>query len=99
MSNTNKGPSNPKPKEVVIPLKLKQFRQGASKDAHKAYKASVLAIRSPKAKRTRSKKKGKDPIEIDGQILEYYIYIYTVLCYLKVIYTLTLVARTRLTKS
>ena len=40
---------------------------------HEAYKASALAIRSPKAKRTRSSKKGKDPVEIDGRILEYYI--------------------------
>ena len=39
---------------------------------HKAYKASALAIRSPKAKRTRGNKKGKDPVKIDGRILEYY---------------------------
>ena len=39
---------------------------------HKVYKASALTIRSPKAKRTRGNKKGKDPIEIDGRILEYY---------------------------
>ena len=39
---------------------------------HKTYKASILAIRSPKAKRTRGDKKGKDPIKIDGRILEYY---------------------------
>ena len=80
LSDTNKGPSNPKPKEAinlelkkaVIPLKLKRWRQGASADAHEAYKASALAIRSPKAKRTRGNKKGKDPVEIDGRILEYY---------------------------
>ena len=53
-------------------LKLKQSRQGASIDIYKAYKASILAIRSPNAKRTRGDKKGKDPIEIDGRILEYY---------------------------
>ena len=39
---------------------------------HEAYKASALTIRSPKAKRTRGSKKGKDPVEIDGRILEYY---------------------------
>ena len=74
LSNTNKGPSNPKLKEAGIPLKLKRSRQGASIDAYEAYKASALAIRSPKAKRIRGNKKGKDPIEIDGRILEYYIY-------------------------
>ena len=80
LSNTNKGSSDPKPKEVinpevkevVIPLKLKQWRQGASADAYKVHKASALAIRSPKAKRTRGNKKGKDPVKIDGRILEYY---------------------------
>ena len=41
---------------------------------YKAYKASVLAIRSPKAKRTRGNKKGKDSVKIDGRILEYYTY-------------------------
>ena len=40
---------------------------------YKVYKASVLTIRSPKAKRTHSDKKGKDPVEIDGRILEYYM--------------------------
>ena len=74
LSNTNKGPSDPKPKEVGIPSKLKQSRQGASVDAYKAHKANALAIRSPKAKRTRGNKKGKDPVKIDSQILEYYIY-------------------------
>ena len=42
--------------------------------SYKAYKASVFAIRSPKAKCTRGNKKGKDPVEIDGRILEYYVY-------------------------
>ena len=41
---------------------------------HKAYKASISAIRSPKAKHIYGNKKGKDPIEIDGRILEYYTY-------------------------
>ena len=80
LSNTDEGPSDselkevvdPELKEVVIPLKLKRLRQGASADAYEAYKASALAIRSPKAKRTRGNKKGKDPIKIDGRILEYY---------------------------
>ncbi len=72
LSDTDEGPSDTKPKEIVIPSKLKRPRQGASVDAHKAYKASTLAIRSPQAKRTRGDKKGKDPIEIDGRILEYY---------------------------
>ena len=53
-------------------MKLKRSRQGASVDAYEAHKASALAIRSPKAKRTRGDKKGKDPVEIDGRILEYY---------------------------
>ena len=50
----------------------KDRREGASADAHEVHKASALAIRSPKAKRTRGDKKGKDPVEIDGRILEYY---------------------------
>ncbi len=74
LSNTNKGPNNLKPKEVInpklkeviIPLKLKQWRQGVSIDTHKAYKTSAFAIRSPKAKRMCGDKKGKDPIEING---------------------------------
>jgi hypothetical protein len=41
---------------------------------YKTHKASTLAIRSSKAKRTRGDKKGKDPIKIDGRILEYYTY-------------------------
>ena len=80
LSDTDEGSSNPKLKEVINPevkevvilLKLKRWRQGASIDAHEVYKASALAIRSPKAKRTRGNKKGKDPVEIDGRILEYY---------------------------
>ena len=72
LSDTDEGPSNTEPKEIIILLKLKRPRQGASVDAHKAYKASTLAIRSPQAKQTRGDKKGKDPIEIDGRILEYY---------------------------
>jgi len=80
LSDTDKGPSDPEPKEVINPelkeviilSKLKQLRQGAFVDAYKAHKASVLAIRSPKAKHTRGNKKGKDPIEIDSRILEYY---------------------------
>ena len=73
LSDTDESPSNPELKEAVILLKLKWLRQGASKDTYKAYKASAFAIRSPKAKRTRSDKKGKDPIKIDSRILEYYI--------------------------
>ena len=71
LSDTDEGPI--KQKEIVIPSKLKRPRQGASVDAHTAHKASTLAIRSPRAKRARgSGKKGKDPVEIDGRILEYY---------------------------
>ena len=33
---------------------------------YEAYKANILAIRSPKAKCTHGDKKGKDPVEIDG---------------------------------
>ena len=43
-----------------------------SVDAPKALKALVIAIRLPKAKRTYSKKKGKDSIEINGRLYEYY---------------------------
>ena len=66
VSDTDEGPSDPEPKEVGIPSKLKRSRQGASVDIYKAYKASVFAIRSPKAKRMRSNKKRKDPVEIDS---------------------------------
>ena len=38
----------------------------------KALKAPAIAIRSPKAKRTRGQKKGKDSVEIDGRLYEYY---------------------------
>ena len=72
LSDIDDGPSDPEPKEVIIPSKLKRGRQGASVDAHEARKASALAIRSPKAKRIHGNKKGKDPVEIDGRILEYY---------------------------
>ena len=41
-------------------------------DAFKALKVPVIAIRSPKAKRTRGEKKGKDSVEIDGRLYEYY---------------------------
>ena len=41
-------------------------------DAPEALKAPAIAIRSPKAKRTRGEKKGKDSAEIDGQLYEYY---------------------------
>ena len=43
-----------------------------SVDAPKALKALAIAIRSPKAKRTHSEKKGKDSIEIDGRLYKYY---------------------------
>ena len=39
---------------------------------HEAYKTNILIIRSPKAKHTHGDKKGKNPIKIDGRILEYY---------------------------
>ena len=45
-----------------------------STDAPKALKALVIAIRSPKAKRTYSEKKGKDSVKIDGQLYKYYNY-------------------------
>ena len=41
-------------------------------DVPKALKVLVIAIRSPKAKRTRGEKKGKDPVKIDGRLYEYY---------------------------
>ena len=41
-------------------------------DAPKALKVPVIAIRSPKAKRTCGEKKGKDSVEIDGRLYEYY---------------------------
>ena len=40
---------------------------------YKAYKTSILAIRSPKAKCMCGDKKGKDSVKIDGRILEYYM--------------------------
>ena len=43
-------------------------------DAPKALKAPVIAIRSPKAKRTYGEKKGKDSIKINGQLYKYYNY-------------------------
>ena len=43
-----------------------------STDAPEALKVLVIAIRSPKAKRTRGKKKGKDSVEINGRLYEYY---------------------------
>ena len=43
-------------------------------DAPEALKALVIAIRSPKAKQTRGKKKGKDSVEIDGRLYEHYNY-------------------------
>ena len=45
-----------------------------STDAPKALKALIITIRLPKAKRTCSEKKGKDSVEIDGQLYEYYNY-------------------------
>ena len=41
-------------------------------DAPEALKALAIAIRFPKAKRTRSEKKGKDSVEIDGRLYEHY---------------------------
>ena len=43
-----------------------------SVDAPEALKALAIAIRSPKAKWTCGEKKGKDSIEINGQLYEYY---------------------------
>ena len=64
----------PTREEAVIRLNLKRRRRVVSIDAPKALKALVITIRSPKAKRTRSEKKGKDSIKIDGQLYEYYNY-------------------------
>jgi len=57
---------------VVIQSALKQRRWVVSIDTPKAPKVPVIAIRSPKAKRTRSEKKGKDSVKIDGQLYKYY---------------------------
>ena len=62
----------PAREEVVIRLTLKQRQQVVSTDAPKALKVPVIAIRSPKAKQTRSEKKGKDSVEIDGRLYKYY---------------------------
>jgi hypothetical protein len=43
-----------------------------STDAPKALKALIIAIRSPKAKQTRSEKKGRDSVKIDGRLYKYY---------------------------
>jgi hypothetical protein len=60
--------------EAVIQSTLKRRRWVVSVDAPKAPKAPVIAIRSPKAKQTRGEKKGKDSVEINGQLYEYYNY-------------------------
>ena len=52
--------------EAVIQSTSKRQRRVVSTDAPEALKAPAIAIRSPKAKRTRSEKKGKDSVEIDG---------------------------------
>ena len=62
----------PAQEEVVIRSTLKQQQRVVSTDAPKAPKVPVIAIRSPKAKRTHGKKKGKDSVEIDGRLYEYY---------------------------
>ena len=62
----------PAREEAVIQSTLKRRRWVVSIDAPEASKAPVIAIRSPKAKRTRGEKKGKDPVEIDGQLYEHY---------------------------
>jgi hypothetical protein len=41
-------------------------------DAPKALKVPAITIRSPKTKRTRGEKKGKDSVEIDRQLYKYY---------------------------
>ena len=62
----------PAREEAVIQSTLKRRRQVVSVDAPEALKALVIAIRSPKAKRTRGEKKGKDSVKVDGQLYEYY---------------------------
>ena len=57
---------------MVIRLTLKRRRRVVSIDAPKALKVPVIAIRSPKAKRTRGEKKGKDSVKIDGRLYKYY---------------------------
>ena len=64
----------PAQEEAGIRSTLKRRRRVVSADAPKAPKAPVIAIRSPKAKRTYSEKKGKDSIEIDGRLYKYYNY-------------------------
>ena len=53
---------------MVIRSTLKRRQQVVSTDIPKAPKVLVITIRSPKAKRTRNKKKGKDSIEINGRL-------------------------------
>ena len=43
-----------------------------STDAPEALKALAITIRSPISKRTRGGKKGKDSVEIDRRLYEYY---------------------------
>ena len=58
--------------EAVIQLTLKRRQRVVSIDAPEALKAPAIAIRSPKAKRTRGQKKGKDSVKIDGQLYKHY---------------------------
>jgi hypothetical protein len=51
---------------VVIQLTLKRRQWVVSIDIPKAPKVPVIAIRLPKAKQTRSEKKGKDSVKING---------------------------------
>jgi len=62
----------PAREEVVIWSTSKRRRRVVSTDAPKAPKVPVIAIRSPKAKQTRSEKKGKDSVKIDGRLYKYY---------------------------
>ena len=64
----------PAREEAVIQSTLKRRRRVVSINTPKALKALAIAIRSPKAKRTRSQKKGKDSVEINGRLYEYYNY-------------------------
>ncbi len=70
--------------EVLIETYLDIFNKESSKEIKvislkepsinmpEALKALVIAIRLPKAKQTCGEKKGKDSVEIDGRLYEYY---------------------------
>lgn len=73
LSDTDNEPVGSEPEGVVLPKASKRSRRVVSAEAPEAPSAPQITIRSPKAKRARGGKKGKDPVEVDGRALEYYL--------------------------